>query len=99
MLDHPVVNPIEAIYIAVAQTHLKLAEVELEFKKKYCEVQLQQAREWSRPCKMAAVQPEGSRFICQLGELKTYGDTPEQAADNFDNLWVFGNEGKHDDAR
>jgi hypothetical protein len=66
------------------------AELERDAKKRWIE----QSREYQRPFRMvqAAITLDAGtgQWTAACGDVCATGDTPEQAADNFDHRWLYG---------
>lgn len=79
----------EAANDALAAMHKRqAAEVELEC----AQIKKTNYRNHSRPsiALQADLVRDGNGWAAVKGELHVYGDTPEQAFDNFDHAWIQG---------
>lgn len=78
-------------------------ELEQSLKCKTSELVLESKREEMRPHRLyqasVSYNPNEQKYICRLPafdveddeeDIYAYGDTPAQACDNFDSLWVHG---------
>jgi len=85
---------LEGIYLQVANEGLEKAKIErmaAEAQRANLEACL---KEYRRPWRTlgAIVEKDDIGWKCAFQGVEAWGESPEMACDNFDHLWMFGNE-------